>query len=194
MTATSAQEAFPVPEGRTGERDRRYARLSTRVGSLRSRARSAGDNDRFLLIAGSVIVPLGLLLVVLGWVGASHTVLIFEQIPYLVSGGMLGLALVVAGGFVYWSYWQTLLVREARADRQELTAGLARLEALLEQALDARLPGAEQAPPVDLVVTARGTMLHRSDCSVVAGRDGLRPATADSPGLQPCRLCDPLGG
>jgi hypothetical protein len=195
VTATRAEEAFPLADARTAERDRRYARLSSRVGSLRSRARSTGDKDRYLLVAGSVLVPLGLLLVVLGWVGASGTVLLFEQLPYIVSGGLLGLALVVAGGFVYWSYWQTLLVREARLDRAELTAGLTRLEALLEQALEARLqaPGAPPAaPPVDLVVTARGTMLHRSDCSVVAGREGLRPAAADTPGLQPCRLCDPL--
>lgn len=193
MTATGAEQLLPVTEVRRNGREVRHERLSGRVRALRSRARSGGDRDRLLLVVGGVLVPLGLLLVVLGWVGASRTVLVFEQLPYIASGGLLGLGLIVAGGFVYWSYWQTLLVREARADRDELRASFGRLESLLERALEGQLPGAapgDSAAP--LVRTRRGTMLHRADCSVVAGREDLRPATAQTPGLSACRLCDPL--
>ena len=187
MTADAVHDATAVP------REERHQRLVVGVAGLRSRAAKAGDRDRYLLIAGGLLVPLGLLFVVLGWVGASQTVLLFEQLPYIASGGMLGLALVVAGGFVYWSYWLTVLIREARTDRTELTAGLTRMEHLLERVLLAQAPGlVEASPDGRLVVTPRGSMIHRPDCPTVASRDDLRTVTADESGLVPCRLCDPL--
>lgn len=179
-------------------RDARHDRLVTGVARLRSRASGTGDKDRYLLIAGGILVPLGLLFVVLGWVGASQTVLLFEQLPYIASGGLLGLGLIIAGGFVYWSYWQTLLVREARADRADMAAAFGRLELLLERTLEAQTSGGASsvagvaAPAADLVVTPRGSMVHRSDCEVVAGRDDLKAAPQDLSTTRPCRLCDPF--
>ena len=190
--APAAPEPVLVPQQDTGMRDERHERLVTEVSSLRSRAGRTGDRDRYLLIAGSVLVPLGLLLVVLGWVGASRTVLLFEQLPYIASGGLLGLALVVAGGFVYWSYWLTVLVREGRSDRTELTTSLSRIEELLERALLGTLAGTTADAPVELVATPRGSMLHRPDCPTVAARTDLRTVDAGTPGMVPCRLCDPL--
>lgn len=185
--------AVSTPAPAVEPRDERHRRLVTGVAGLRSRAARAGDRDRYLLIGGGILVPLGLLLVVLGWVGASQTVLIFEQLPYIASGGLLGLALVVAGGFVYWSYWLTVLIREARADRTELTAGLGRMEDLLERVLLAQAPVLVEAfDGGGLVATPRGTMLHRPDCPTVVNRDDLRAVAADEPGMSPCRLCDPL--
>ena len=43
-----------------------------------------------------------------------------------------------------------------------------------------------------LVATARGTMAHRRDCVVVAGKADLRPV-GPGDGLAPCKLCDPYG-
>src|SRR3954452_16639862 len=108
----------------------RFGRLSTAVGQLRTRA-AGGRLDRWLLIVGGALMPLGVLLILLGWVGASHTPFQFEQTPYLISGGILGLALTIAGGFVYFAYWQTLRVRESREQAQEIVSALARVEALL---------------------------------------------------------------
>ena len=199
MTAvsTSAAEPRPFVTEVAQPRDERHERLVSGVARLRSRTGGTGDRDRYLLVLGGVLVPLGLLCVVLGWVGASRTVLLFEQLPYIASGGLLGLALVVAGGFVYWSYWQTLLVREARSDRADTAAAFSRLEALLERALEVQAAGATAPavaaePELDLVVTPRGTMLHRRDCEVVLGREDLKPASPDMRGARPCRLCDPL--
>ncbi len=39
-----------------------------------------------------------------------------------------------------------------------------------------------------LVATARGTMSHRPECVVVAGKPDLR-AVAAGDGLLPCKLC-----
>ncbi len=169
----------------------RQERLAEQVGGLRGRRGLA--SDRWMLLAGGLLLPLGLVLVLLGWWGASHTVFLFEQVPYLLSGGVLGLALVIAGGFVYFAYWLTLLVRESRLGREELAAALLRVERLLEQGAaprTARTPGAASGR---LVATKAGTMLHRPDCVAVDGRDNLRSVTADTPGLTPCKLCDPLG-
>lgn len=169
----------------------RQDRLSARVAGLRNRG-GTGDRDRWMLLVGGLLLPLGVLLVLLGWKGAADTPLVFEQVPYLISGGLLGLALVFAGGFTYFAYWLTLLVRENRTGRAELTAVLTRVERLLE---DAALPSTHRiaAPSARLVATRTGTMLHRPDCVAVDGRDNLREVTAQTPGLTPCKLCDPLG-
>ena len=168
----------------------RQERLAEQVGDLR--ARRLLGNDRWMLVVGGLLLPLGLLLVLLGWWGASHTVFVFEQVPYLLSGGVLGLALVVAGGFVYFAYWLTLLVRENRTGRAELTAVLTRVERLLEDST-AAAPRRAGAPVGRLVATKTGTMLHRTDCVAVDGKDNLREVSADTAGLTPCKLCDPLG-
>src|SRR5687767_1150575 len=86
----------------------RQERLETAVRSLRTRAADA-DLPRLLLIAGGVLLPLGVVAIVLGWQGASHTPYAAEQMPYLISGGILGLAFVFAGGFLYFAFWLTQL-------------------------------------------------------------------------------------
>jgi hypothetical protein len=170
----------------------RQSRLATRVRAVRTRAAS-GQLDRLLLIVGGVLLPLGVLLIVLGWLGASRTILPFEQIPYVVSGGLLGIAFVIIGGFVYFAYWQTLLVRDTRAERRELVDALYRIERLL--AGGALISANGQLPAYDeteLVATENGSMIHRQDCPVVLNRENLRVVSADEPGLRPCSICDPF--
>ena len=162
------------------------AQLAGRVTRLRTRV-GEGGADRAVLAVGGMLLPLGILLVILGWLGASHTVLVFEQIPYMVSGGFLGLALVFVGGFVYFNYWQTLLVREARSHNEQVVAGLARIEALLAGTAAPRRRAAGE-----FVATPTGSMIHRPDCAVVASRDDLRPVAADAAGFEPCRICQAL--
>lgn len=169
--------------------DARQTRLADRVGRLRGRA---GLGDRWLLVLGGLLLPLGILLVLMGWKGASDTPLVFEQVPYLISGGVLGLALVVAGSFLYFAYWLTLLVRENREGRAQLVAVLSRMETLLQEGGAApRTARTAAAPGGTLVATRTGTMYHRPDCVAVDGKADLRTVTADMPGLSPCKLCDP---
>src|SRR5438874_2259163 len=103
---------------------RRHNRLASSMKQLHTRAGGA-DKARALLVMGGILIPLGIVLILLGWSGVSHTTDTFEQTPYVVSGGLLGLALVVAGGFCYFGYWQTQVVRAVRRDaadrRLELT-------------------------------------------------------------------------
>lgn len=174
----------------------RQERLSTNVRALRVPRAGISVNDRWLLYVGGTLLPLGLVLVILGWQGASHTVLTFEQIPYMISGGLLGLALVFAGGFLYFAYWMTLMVRENRLMRADLVSVLGRMELVMKDAaLPASTPRTARSaatPAVGLVATKTGTMVHRADCVAVQNRDNLRPVTAATKGLAACALCDPL--
>lgn len=175
------------------------ARLRANVGSLRSRAASRGL-DWYLFMAGAVLVPLGILVMVLGWYGASHTGYLFEQIPYVISGGLIGLGLTLVGSFAYFAYWLTRMFHQQREQADRTVAVLERLEARL-----AELPaGAGTAGSVrsassarngggQFVATASGTMFHLPDCAVVANRPKLRKVRGDEAGMEPCKLCDPLG-
>src|SRR5258708_324404 len=102
-----------------GEAARRHQRLATATRDLRTRAGGA-DLARVLLTVGGILLPSGLVLILLGWSGVSHTTDVFEQMPYVVSGGIFGLALVFAGGFSYFAYWQTQVVRAVRRDAADI--------------------------------------------------------------------------
>lgn len=201
VTSTVVRDGFADAAPRTGLR----GRLSTLPDAM--------------LLAGAVALPLGLVMVFLGWYGAARTPYLFEQVPYLVSGGLLGLALVLTGGFVLFGSWVARTASEQRAETAQL---LATLEAVREEL--AGLPaaialattpvpapaqrsrrGAAASPatavPVAasstnghrLVATAHGSMIHRPDCVVVANREDVQAVSnPDKRGLQPCRLCDPL--
>lgn len=89
------------------------------------------DNEfrrRQFATAGAALMVLGLVVVVAGWVGVHDQHSVVEQIPYLASGGIGGLALVVAGATVLH------VARQARLT-QTLTALAVRQEAL-EEAVD----------------------------------------------------------
>jgi hypothetical protein len=138
---------------------------------------STGSARRPLpVLVGSVLAPLGLVLIGLGWLGASRTPLVQEQLTYLISGGLFGLALVVLGGFLYFAHWQTEVLREVRNQTAEITAAL--------RAGAAPVPFAGA-----LLATPEGTLAHRPDCPVVRGRPDLEPATA---GLEACSICEPV--
>jgi hypothetical protein len=108
----------------------RYATLSERAGRLRGK--TATDRSKGLFVVGGVALSLGFSLVVLGYLGAAHTIYVFEQIPYLISGGILGGALVVAGGFCYFAFWQTRIFAELAQTR----ASNERIEVLLQKLVE----------------------------------------------------------
>src|SRR3954471_18333185 len=52
-----------------------------------------------LFAAGAILMPLGIIAIMLGWYGVAHTKYQYDQLPYVVSGGLLGVGLVMLGGF-----------------------------------------------------------------------------------------------
>lgn len=153
--------------------------------------------ERALAIASAVLLPLGVALMLLGWYGASHTPYLFEQVPYLISGGIIGLGLAMVGGLVYFASW----VARGQADQQRRDEEMAEVlreirDELRSHAAPAPAPSRRTASSngasKPFVATQRGGMLHRPDCAVVAGRTDLRPVSATGDGLTPCTLCTPL--
>jgi len=96
---------------------RRLSALSHAVDRVRVRPRV--DVRRALLFCGAIAMGLGFVAVVFGWYGASHSAYLFQEIPYLISGGLLGVALVTGGGFLFFSAWLVRMIEENRrhADR-----------------------------------------------------------------------------
>ena len=181
--------SIPSTEPSTNGAGSRQQRLAAAVKNLRTRQSLAAiPTDRWVLIAGAIMVPLGIALIILGWYGAAHKALIIQQFPYLISGGILGLGLMLTGGLAYFGYWITRLVQENRRHTQELVAAIDRLAALAGEE-----DGTGVGPVGDgmLVATATGTMLHRPDCPVVVNREGVRRVKADAPGFEPCKICEP---
>ena len=126
--------------------------------------------DRALGIAGSLLVPAGIVAILLGWYGAARTPHQFEQIPYLISGGLLGVAMVVGGGLLFFGSWIARLERSD--DPDALVAAVERLQAELARrpATSANATVGLNGSSHHLVATPTGTMLHRPECSVVASR------------------------
>ena len=102
--------------------DPRRARFREAVTGLASRARS-GDLLRMVLMPASVLLLLGFAFMLLGWWGAAHTHRQIEQIPYLISGGLIGFAMVVLGGLLLaTAIWLgTLQQVQQRADERAVT-------------------------------------------------------------------------
>ena len=67
-----------------------------------------------LFWAGAILLPLGLVVIVLGWYGAANTPYQYDQLSYLVSGGLLGLGLTFIGGFLYFGAWLARIADDGR--------------------------------------------------------------------------------
>jgi len=78
-------------------------------------------------LAAALVVG-GLVAVVVAWLLASDTILTFEQIPYLMSGGLIGVCLVAIGATLWLSAdlrdeWRKLdRLEEAVLGRTEVDA------------------------------------------------------------------------
>jgi hypothetical protein len=151
--------------------------------------------ESILAIVSAVVLPLGLAMILLGWYGAAHSSYLFEQVPYLISGGLLGLGLVMAGGLLYFGSWIARSAAQQQKQGEEVAELLREIRDGL-RAGPATVPAARKAASRNgsspFVATAKGSMLHRPDCAVVAGREDLRPIAASGEGLASCSLCSPL--
>jgi hypothetical protein len=150
---------------------------------------------------GWILVGLGLLLILIGYLGISREALVAKQLPYLISGGIGGLALIGFG---------TMLV--GTEDLKRTQERIDHLEDLVDD-LHAALLSRPDAPTVSsngdsaaeggqrgaranttLMALPGGQSYHRSDCSMIEGKRDAKPVTASAArrqGLKPCRLCEP---
>lgn len=146
----------------------RLANLARAVEGMRRRP--AVDIRKMLLVSGATAMGLGLVAIVLGWYGAAHSAFVFQEVPYLISGGLLGVALVAGGGFLFFAAW---LVRMME-DNHRYAARLEQTLVRIDRTLDAVTADAARAA---------GYPAHTSN-----GYDadpGTAPRTSAAPGPRP---------
>lgn len=161
--------------------------------------RWVGDSIRPWL--GWILLGVGALLMLLGYLGVSRESLPAKQIPYLVSGGIGGMFLAVLGA--YFLGTQELRNDSGRLDRLEQMVEdlhlvlLRRPDAPDVTAIADTRSGngtaGQLAPARKVVIVDGGSLFHRGTCALVTGKDTeeLTPAAARKRGLDPCPTCTP---
>jgi hypothetical protein len=147
-----------------------------------------------LFTAGAILMPLGVIAILLGWYGVAHTKYQYDQLPYVVSGGLLGLAFVFLGGFLYFGAWLARIGTEQRESSQKLTEAVLQLVELTgrQQGIGPAPDAAADEARGELVLAGAGSTVHRRDCPLIAHREDLRPlGRDDNATLGTCRVCRP---
>ena len=105
-----------------------------RLGAAIDRARPSrsGRNVRkWMETIGMLLIVFGFVCILLGWYGASHSPFLYQEIPYLISGGLLGVALVIGGGVFVRCAWSMRQVEEDRRNALAIVRSVDRLERIL---------------------------------------------------------------
>jgi hypothetical protein len=153
---------------------------------------------------GWLLVGLGFIFVLVGYLGISREALVAKQLPYLISGGIGGIALVGFGAMLVGT--EDLKRTHERIDHLERLVD--DLHAVLLTRPDAPaygelgLDNGEVGDPEAAVDPSRtrflalpkGQTFHRADCSMIEGKrqaEQVTAAAARRRGLKACRLCEP---
>ena len=143
-----------------------------------------GRDGKLTTYVATGMVTIGFGLMFLAWNGAAGLDYVQGQVPYLLSGALPGLGLVLTG-------LTLALVQEMRRSSARVMEQLQ----LLAVAPADEAPGTAPAavPDGDHVVATSATF-HDPACRVVDGRTDLTPMSPDTAaerGLNACRICDP---
>lgn len=135
---------------------------------------------------GLVLAAIGLIAIAFGWNGAAGQTSTLFQLPYILSGGLIGIAFVILGAAM-------LIVQSNREDRAILEA---KLDLLAEAFLEGQGRSAKADAPRDVsgLVVAGSASYHVSGCRLVDGREEtsyLTPGEARERELKACRVCQP---
>ncbi len=158
-------------------------------------------------VVGWVLLALGALFILLGWIGVSGEAVVGKQIPYVVSGGIGGVLLAIVGA--YFLGTEELRKDSGRLDRLERMVDelhdvlLQRTDLPVDvrEAVDKALMergsangASPDGVPSSFVAINGGTTYHRPGCAMVEGKAGasvMAPSTVRKRNLEPCPLCEP---
>src|SRR5512139_2452720 len=113
---------------------------------------------------GVALCLVGFLGIFFGWNGAASHNYVPAQFPYLISGGIAGLAVVVVGAAM-------IVVQNQRADRARVEEVLERLTAVMERQGLAGGAGTAAAAGLGGYVVAGTTSYHQVDCRLPEARE-----------------------
>ena len=150
-----------------------------------------GDADRRVRLGrflGLLFIAAGFVTFYFAWDGAASINFAQGQIPYLLSGGFLGLGLVITGATL-------LFLSTIRSERQLMTDRYDEMARLLSRNLS-RLQFSTNGHSASgaAQVVAGATTYHRAECKILEGKEGLTTVTveqASAEGLERCRVCNP---
>lgn len=136
---------------------------------------------------GVLLCLVGFILLFLGWNGAASQPFIHAQFPYVISGGLVGLSVVVVGAAM-------IIVQNARQDRAKLEAAIDRMVSAVEhQGINSSMNAAAGFGFTGYVVSGTSSY-HRVDCHLPEARDEaelVRIEDVVTRDLSPCRVCNP---
>jgi hypothetical protein len=172
-------------------------------------------------VAGWVLVAIGVIAIVIGYIGVATNVVVAKQLPYLISGGILGVA-VVAVGVMFLGTEEirrdsgrldrlermvvelhTVLLAQAEETGYAPAPGEADGEVEQQRYAAAAVTGGTTvtsgatngtADAGQLVALPTGERYHLADCRVVQGKPGattVSPRAIRRRSLTPCPLCEP---
>ena len=133
------------------------------------------------------LIAVGFLLIYFAWNGAAEKDFIQGQFPYLLSGGLTGLGLILCG----------LTLVATQSFRRDVLSLQDRIEELLlqMQGSSSSGPALSAVPePEDGAFVTAGQTYHLPSCRTVRGRSGLDLVSADDVAardLVACRVCRP---
>ena len=130
--------------------------------------RGVGSGVRNARILGLVLIVGGGVALGLGWAGMAKKTCPDCQLPYLISGGAVGLALIIMGSVLFVLAQMRVAQESFRNQVRQINQAMVRV--------------------------AGQSTYHRPDCRLVQGKSGLErmaPETAAMQGLTPCRVCNP---
>ncbi|MHB8511900.1 MAG: hypothetical protein ACYDCC_06920 [Actinomycetota bacterium] len=134
--------------------------------------------DSRVLISVALLV-IGVVFVMLGWYGAAHTNIFTEQIPYLISGGLLGVALIIIAGVIASN---STLERETKLLREDL-----------RRAMDALSYSGRPSVslPERVLIVPGGRTYHVPGCPIPEGKDvtTMTLEEARAARFTECKLC-----
>lgn len=146
------------------------------------------DWSRSTLYTAVGLIGVGFVLIGLAWNGAAGKDYVAGQLPYLISGGAAGLALICCGLTI-------VVVQSNRRDNLQLLRRLdeiARAEGVPELQDDA--PALAALPADGSVVLAGRRTFHRVGCRLTEGGRDFQAISYDAAierKLDPCRICKP---
>jgi hypothetical protein len=121
-TSPSTSPSTPVPT--------RLRRLGAAIDRARP-SRSGRNIRKWMEMIGMALIVFGFVCILLGWYGAAHSPYLYQEVPYLISGGLLGVALVIGGGIFVRSAWSMRQVEEDRRNALAIVRSVDRLERIL---------------------------------------------------------------
>ena len=122
--APDLESSTPVPT--------RLQRLAAVVDRARP-GRSGRNVRKWMETIGMSLIVFGFVCILLGWYGAAHSPYLYQEVPYLISGGLLGVALVIGGGVFVRCAWSMRQVEEDRRNALAIVRSVDRLERILDE-------------------------------------------------------------